>query len=101
MKAFALDPSKHKWLYKDDEEVFFADIYPQRPGQAEDDLNEITARDGYVFASELKVIKRLIKNETPSAFDVIRGTLGDSLGKLAYMGKSIITEQFSVQLSRF
>lgn len=102
MRAFLLDPSKHKYLYKDEEEVYYADLYPQRPGQPEDDLNEKTAREGYTFTSQIKVsLYLLTKNETPAAFDVIQETLGASLSKLAYMGKSVISEQLSVTIPKY
>jgi hypothetical protein len=54
-KYMRFDPSKHKWLYKDEHEVYYADVYPQRPGQAEDELNEKTVREGYTFTPQVKV----------------------------------------------
>ena len=89
-----IKPDKSKFLYKNDANLlFYADFYPQRPDQAENALDEKSVSEGYF-------VPLLLRNETPSAFDVIHDTLETSLDKLSSFASFIIKKQFKKEIQK-
>lgn len=55
LKKYTMNPPADKWLWKAEDETVFADVFPQKPNQPEDTLDDSSVRLGFVLSSQLRV----------------------------------------------